>query len=66
MQLYILGLLRLRGSDNVAAREMYEPQREVGNLRKMKTDMVVYSKNYISCHFCDLYLDTMKSVVKGF
>lgn len=31
MQLYILGLLRLRGSDNVVASEMYEPQTEVSS-----------------------------------
>ena len=29
MQLYILGMLRIRGSDLTAAREMYEPQTEV-------------------------------------
>ena len=29
MQLYILGLLRLRGTELTAAREMYEPRTEV-------------------------------------
>ena len=29
MQLYILGLLRIRGTELVAAREMYEPRTEV-------------------------------------
>lgn len=29
MQLYILSMLRIRGSDLTAAREMYEPQTEV-------------------------------------
>lgn len=41
MQLYILGLLRMRGSDSLVAREMYEPRTDVSKY------IVPYPRTYM-------------------
>jgi len=43
MQLYILGLLRLRGSDNIPAREMYEPRTEVSSPLCLSILLITYN-----------------------
>ena len=46
MELYILGLLHMRGSDSVMAREMYEP----------RTDISKYIVQYLQSYMYDLNL----------
>ena len=46
MQLYILGLLQMRGCDSIVAREMYEP----------RTDVSKYVVHYLKTCMCHLNL----------